>query len=62
MEPDGTVVLQLRAMGERGILGDARLIYPRSHPQREKVLAHLGGLRPGETKPVKPWIESGKSP
>ena len=57
MESDGTVVLQLRATGEGGIAGDARLAYPRSHPQYEKVLRHVGGLRPGQTKPVKAWTE-----
>ncbi len=62
MEPDGTIVLQLRATDRGGILGDARLIYPRTHPEYEKMVHHLGGLRSGETKPVKPWTESGKSP
>jgi hypothetical protein len=59
--PTAPIVLQLHATGEDGIVGDARLTYPRSHPHYEKVLRHLGGLRPGEMKPVKPWSEWGKS-
>ena len=57
MLDDGTLVLDLRATDAegRGIRGDARFYYPKSHPRYEKVLRHLGGLAPGETKPVPPW-------
>ncbi len=55
MEQDGTVVLQLRAEGPGPILGDALLQYPTSHPEYDSVLEHLGGLLPGEEKPVPPW-------
>ena len=54
MESDGTIVLQLRAEGP-GVRGDAQLRYPRDHKQYDSVLEHLGGLRPGESKPVPPW-------
>jgi hypothetical protein len=54
MTADGTIVLDLRAESP-GAHGDARLVYPRSHPEYEKILAHLGGLKPGEQKPVRPW-------
>jgi hypothetical protein len=57
MREDGTLVLDLRAVGPRGIVGDARLTYPPSHPEYQEVLHHLGGLRPGERKPVPPWPE-----
>ena len=54
MLQDRTLVLDLRA--ESGAaLGDARLVYPPSHAQYHSVLEHLGGLSPGETKPVPPW-------
>jgi hypothetical protein len=55
MAPDGTIFLDLRAEGPSGVRGDARLTYPPSHPQYREVLAHLGGLAPGERKPVPPW-------
>lgn len=55
MDADGTVVLQLRAEGPGGAVGDALVRYPKSHAKYESVLEHLGGLRPGEKKPVPPW-------
>jgi len=54
MQPDGTIVLDLRAEGP-GMLGDARITYPKSHPEYDSVLKHLGGLTPGDSKPVPPW-------
>ncbi len=57
MSSDGTVVLDLRADGAGGISGIGRLVYPPSHPQYREVLAHIGGLKPGEKKPVPPWPE-----
>lgn len=55
MLPDGTIVLELRATGAGGTVGHGRLTYPPQHPDHAMVLRHLGGLRPGETKPVPPW-------
>jgi hypothetical protein len=55
MEPDGTIVLRLRAEGPGGMRGDGLFRYPPDHPQYRSVLDHLGGMRPGENKPVPPW-------
>ncbi len=57
MSADGTITLDLRAVGSGGLTGDARFVYPRGHKDYEEILRHLGGLRPGETKPVPPWPE-----
>lgn len=54
MEPDGTIVLHLRAVSPTAI-GDALLRYPPDHPQYKAILDHLGGLAPGEHKPVPPF-------
>jgi hypothetical protein len=54
MEPDGTIVLRLRAVSPKAI-GDALLRYPPDHPQYKSILDHLGGLQPGESKPVPPF-------
>jgi hypothetical protein len=54
MQQDGTIVLRLRAV-ERGVVGEARLIYPPGHSQYQMILHHVGGLTRGETKPVPPW-------
>lgn len=54
MLTDGTVVLDLVASG-LGAIGDARLTYPPGHPEYQAILRHLGGLQPGEIKPVRPF-------
>jgi hypothetical protein len=56
MEADGTIVLYLRAQASGSAAsGDAVIRYPPDHPQYRSILEHLGGLRPGQTKPVRPW-------
>jgi hypothetical protein len=54
MDPDGTIILHLRAASPTAV-GDALLRYPPDHPQYKSILAHLGGLAPGEHKPVPPF-------
>ncbi len=54
MDPDGTIILRLRAVSPTAI-GDALLRYPPDHPQYKSILEHLGGLTPGEHKPVAPF-------
>jgi hypothetical protein len=57
MERDGTIVLQLRAEGPGGVAGDALLHYSKNDPEYGRILRHLGGLKPGESKLVPPWPE-----
>ena len=59
MEADGTVMLHLRAEGPGGVVGDALLRYAPSHKEYAALLSHLGGLQPGEVKPVPPWTPRG---
>ncbi len=54
MTADGTLKLMLRAEGG-GAVGDALLVYPKGHKEYDNILRHLGGLKPGETKPVPPF-------
>lgn len=54
MNPDRTIVLDLRA-SDGNATGDAQLSYKPGDPHYDEVLHHLGGLSPGEVKPVKPW-------
>ena len=51
MERDGTIILDLRAQGG----GMALLRYAPDHEQYHEILNHIGGLKPGEEKPVRPW-------
>jgi hypothetical protein len=60
MDKDGTVRLQLRATGAGGVVGDALLLYPRDHKDYRMILDHLGGLKPGERKPVPPFPDEPK--
>ncbi len=57
MKEDGTIVLQLRAEGPGGMIGDALITYKPDDPKYKETLEHLGGLKPGEEKPVPPWPE-----
>jgi len=54
IEADGTIVLDLVAR-QGATVGQGRLTYPPGHPDHAMILRHLGGLRPGEAKPVPPF-------
>jgi hypothetical protein len=54
MLQDGTLILDLRAQTGT-TTGDARLIYPPSHPQYSKILDHVSPIGPGQHKHVSPW-------
>lgn len=55
MLADRTIVLHLRAEGPKGEMGDASFSYPPTHAQYQSILKHIGGLEPGQSKPVPPW-------
>lgn len=55
IESDGTIKLRLRAEDPRGLVGDALLAYPLNHPQYQSILSHVGPLKVGEHKLVRPW-------
>jgi hypothetical protein len=55
MKDDGTIILDLRAEGENGEIGIGRLEYPPAHPQYDYIMKHIGGIKPGESKPVPPF-------
>ena len=60
MLDDRTIVLLLRAEDpDTGTVGDARLEYPPTHPDYDGILTHLGGIEPGQAKPVPPWPSDG---
>ena len=55
LRPDGVLELLLRAEGPGGIVGDSLITYAPSDPDYQKVLAHIGGLAVGQSKPVPPF-------
>jgi hypothetical protein len=54
MLEDGTIALHLRATSDGKPATDT-LTYKVSDRAYDDILRHLGGLRPGETKPFRPW-------
>ena len=58
MPPDGTIHLRLRAPLPGGGSGEGEFDYKPGDPDYQQILAHLGGLKPGETKPVRPWPDN----
>jgi hypothetical protein len=54
MLDDGTLALHLRLTSDGKPVSDV-LTYRISDRAYDDVLRHLGGLRPGETKPFTPW-------
>lgn len=51
---DGTLSLHLRLTSDGTPVNDT-LTYKVSDRAYDDILRHLGGLRPGETKPFRPW-------
>jgi hypothetical protein len=54
MTADGTITMRVRSLPP-GPVGEGVLVYPPSDPRYADILKHLGGLTPGESKPVPPW-------
>lgn len=54
LDADEAIVLKLRAEGP-GITGDGTLVYPKGHPDYDKILEHTGPLQIGISVPVRPW-------
>jgi hypothetical protein len=56
MTADETIVLTLSSTDPRtGIHASGQFKYVPGNPRYDEVLRHLGGLRPGQRKPVPPW-------
>jgi hypothetical protein len=54
MHDDGTIIVNLRRTTD-GIYLSGSVRYPTSHPNYKEVLAHIGGMRPGEVRLVPDW-------
>ena len=54
MAVDGTITLRLRLLSPNPI-AESVLTYTPDDPQYEDIKQHLGGIAPGDLKPVKPW-------
>ena len=58
MDEHGIITLFLIAEVPGLGIAHGSLVYKPSDPRYNEILSHLGGLRPGEHKPVRPWPET----
>ena len=58
MANDRTITLQLRSDSPDGSVAEGLFTYKPGDPGYDDVLRHIGGLKPGEEKPVPPWPPS----
>jgi hypothetical protein len=61
MSTDGTITLQLRSLWPNPI-AETQLVYAPDDPQYDEIKHHLGGLKPGESKPVPPFCGLNSEP
>src|SRR5450631_422438 len=54
MTEDGVITLRLRSLPP-GPIAEGTMSYKPGDPQYEEIKKHIGGIAPGETKPVRPW-------
>ncbi len=54
MSNDGTITLHLRSLWPDPI-AEGEIRYAPDDPQYGEIKQHLGGIAPGDIKPVKPW-------
>jgi hypothetical protein len=55
MAPDGTVTAYLRSEAPGQPIAEAKTIYKPGDPKYDEMVAHIGGIKPGEEKPIPPW-------
>jgi hypothetical protein len=61
MSGDGTITLQLRSLWPDPI-AESQLVFAPDDPQYDEIKHHLGGIKPGESKPVPPWCGLNSEP
>jgi hypothetical protein len=61
MSADGTITLQLRSLWPDPI-AESELVFAPDDPQYEEIKHHLGGIKPGESKPVPPFCGLNSEP
>jgi len=54
MDASGVITLRIRSLPP-GPIAEGELRYAPDDPRYEEIKQHLGGITPGESKPVRPW-------
>jgi hypothetical protein len=55
MLQDRSIQLKQRAEFPNGAVGDGFIVLRPGDKNYESTIAHVGGLEPGQSKPVPPW-------
>ncbi len=55
MTEDRSIRMQLVSYGCDGIIAHGQLVVSPTDPSYAETLRHIGGLEPGQTKPVPAW-------
>jgi hypothetical protein len=61
MSADGTITLHVHALWPQPI-AETELIYAPGNPHYDTIKRHLGGLAPGQSKPVPPLCGTNSEP
>ena len=54
MDAQGVLTVEVVLEG-KGAIGHARMVIPPDDPRYEPYLRHIGPMRPGDYRPVRPW-------
>lgn len=58
MDADRLITVMLRAEDGHGMVGDAAFFMSPGHKDYKKTIQHVGGLKPGQSKPYPAWPEN----
>jgi len=58
MRDDGTLEMSLRAVASDGTIGEALMIVAPTDSRHAEMVKHLGGIAPGEGRPIPPFPPS----
>ncbi len=58
MDADRMITVMLRAEDGHGMVGDAAFFMNPDHKDYDKTIQHVGGLKPGQSKPYPAWPEA----
>ena len=59
MQPDGTLHMQYRSY-DHGMVAEALQVVKPDAPEYKSLLEHLGGLKPGESRPIPEFPPAGE--
>jgi hypothetical protein len=61
MSADGTITLHVHSLWPQPT-AETQLVYAPDNPQYDKIKHHLGGIAPGQAKPVPPMCGTNSEP